>query len=59
MERFEMPIGLGIALAQNPEAMKKFAALSENKKQEIIRGTHSVHSKEEMRQYVNRITSAY
>lgn len=59
MENYEMPIGLGMALAQNPEAMQKFASLSENKKQEIINGTHSVSSKEEMRQYVDRIISAY
>lgn len=59
MEKHEMPIGLGMALAQNPEAMQKFAMLSENKKQEIINGTHRVHSKEEMRQYVNKIISEY
>lgn len=57
MEHYEMPLGLGMALAQNPEAMEKFAVLSENKKQEIIRGTHTVNSKEEMRQYVENILS--
>ena len=41
-----------MALAQRPEAMKKFAALSETKKQEIISGTHAVSSKEEMRRTV-------
>ncbi len=59
MERSEMPMGLGMALAQNPEAMQKFAMLSEEKKQEIIAGTHSVQSKQEMRQYVNNILSHY
>lgn len=59
MEHDEMPLGLGMALAQNYEAMQKFAALSENKKQEIIRGTHAVSSKEEMRQYVENIKTAY
>ena len=52
-----MPIGLGMALAQRPEAMEKFATLSKTKKQEIINGTHSVSSKEEMQQYVDKIIS--
>ncbi len=59
MEKSEMPIGLGMALAMNPEAMQKFASLPERKKQEIIQGTHAVSSKEEMRQYVEHIKSAY
>lgn len=59
MEHYEMPLGLGMALAQNPKAMQKFANLTENKKQEIIQGTHTVSSKEEMQQYVERIITAY
>lgn len=57
MEQYELPIGFSMALAQNPEAMQKFVMLSEDKKQEIIAGTHSVKSKEEMQQYVNRLIS--
>ncbi len=57
MEHNEMPIGFSMALAQNPEAMQKFAMLSEKEKQEIIAGTHRVQSKEEMHRYVNRILS--
>lgn len=59
MEKNEMPIGLGMALAMNPEAMQKFASLSETKKQEIINGTHTISSKTEMREYVENIKSAY
>lgn len=59
MNNFEMPLGFGMALAQNPEAMQKFASLPENKKQEIINGTHSVSSRSEMRQYVDKIISSY
>ncbi len=55
MKRDEMPIGFSFALAQNPEAMQKFALLSEDKKQEIINGTHSIKSREEMHEYVNKI----
>lgn len=59
MENYDMPIGFGMALAMNPEAMEKFAALPESKKQAIIRGTHSVNSRSEMRQYVENIISSY
>lgn len=57
MENYEMPIGFGMALAMNPEAMQKFASLPESKKQEIISGTHSVSSKAEMQQYVEKLLS--
>ena len=59
MENYEMPLGFGMALAMNPKAMEKFSSLPQNKKQEIINGTHSVSSKAEMRQYVEKIISAY
>ncbi len=39
MKREEMPIGFSMALAQNPEAMQKFANLSEEKKKEITERT--------------------
>ncbi len=55
MKREEMPVGFSMALAQNPKAMQKFALLSEDKKQEIINGTHSIQSKQEMHEYVNKI----
>lgn len=59
MKHYEMPLGLGMALAQNPEAMQKFSNLTESKKQEIIQGTHAVTSKAEMKQYVENIVSVY
>ncbi|MGN1340801.1 MAG: hypothetical protein ACI4WS_10955 [Oscillospiraceae bacterium] len=54
MEQQELPLGLGMALAQYPEALQRFADLPEERKQEIINGTHSVTSKKEMRRYVSR-----
>lgn len=55
MANYELPLGFGMALAQNPEAMERFAALPESEKLEIINGTHSVSSKQEMQQYVERL----
>ncbi|MGN1481546.1 hypothetical protein [Porcipelethomonas sp.] len=58
MKQDDMPLGFGMALAMNPEAMEKFALLPESRKQEIINGTHNVNSKSEMQQYVRRILTA-
>lgn len=55
MKKDEMPTGFAMALAMNPEAMKKFCSLTEAQKKEILAETHSVKSKEEMHQYVNSI----
>ena len=55
MNNIELPLGLGMALAMNSEAMERFAQLSPAHKQEIINGAHSVKSKSEMRQYVENI----
>ncbi len=56
MKRDEMPLGFSFILAQNPEAMQKFAMMSESQKQEVINGTHSIKSKAEMREYVDKLS---
>lgn len=48
----DLPMGFGMALAQNEAAMKQFESLSEAQKQAVIQRTHSVSSKQEMRQLV-------
>ncbi len=57
MMKNEMPVGFAMALAMNPDAMQKFATLSETQKQEIIAGTHAVRSKQEMHRYVDDLVS--
>ncbi|SHO52723.1 hypothetical protein [Anaerocolumna xylanovorans] len=51
----EIPLGLGMALAQNLNAMNYFASLDDSGKQQVINGTHSVSSKSEMKQYVSNL----
>ena len=51
----ELPLGFGMALAQHPEAMTRFAALSEAEQQAIIDGAHAVRSKQEMSSYVEKL----
>ena len=59
MDYPEIPIGFGMALAMRPEAIQKFASLSDSEKQNIINGTHSITSKQEMRKYVDDMMSAH
>ena len=51
----EMPEGLGMALAQNLEAMNRFASLPRAQQQRIIERTHSIRSKEEMQAFVRAL----
>ena len=53
----ELPLGFGMALAQNEAAMKRFESLSETEKQAVLAKTHSVRSKQEMRQLVDGLCS--
>lgn len=55
MEKGEMPVGFAMALAQNPDAMQRFAMMSEERQQEIVSGVHSVSSKRDMQRYVSEM----
>ena len=54
----ELPIGFGFALAQNPEAMRAFSLLPEEKRSQILQKAHSVSSKSEMQSLVNGLSSS-
>lgn len=49
----KIPQGLGMALAENIEAMRYFSSLTENQQNDIIDHTHQICSKQEMHQFVN------
>lgn len=51
----EVPVGFGMALAQDLEAMKYFSGLSEDKQRDIINRTKGIKSKEEMQSFVDSI----
>ena len=57
MSSFELPLGFGMALAQNEEAMQCFERLSDDEKKAVLQKTHSVNSKKEMRALVNSLTA--
>ncbi len=52
----EIPLGLGMALAQNTEALKAFGNLTIPQQQDFIENAHSIRSSSEMRAYVNTLT---
>lgn len=52
----EIPLGLGMALAQNMDAMRVFSSLSESSRQNVIDRSRQVNSKQEMEHLVSRLT---
>lgn len=53
----EVPIGFGMQLAKNLDAMTYFANLDDQRKQEVIERTRNINSKEEMEQFVASLAS--
>lgn len=50
-----LPLGFGMALAQNSRALERFSALPEREKKHIIQGAREIQSRQEMRAYVSSI----
>lgn len=55
MDFTEVPIGFGLALAQNEEAMNAFAMMAKEEKQAIWNKAHNARSEKEMHQIVNNL----
>jgi hypothetical protein len=52
-----LPLGFGMALAQNADAMQSFSALPKQQQEEIVDHTHQIQSKQEMQNYVQSLTN--
>ena len=50
-----MPLGLGMALAQNTDAMKYFSDLTPGEQAKIISHVRTINSKNEMHQFVQSL----
>ena len=48
MDFYKVPIGFGMALAMNPNALNTYSAMTEEQKQEILNKAHNVRSEKEM-----------
>lgn len=51
----ELPIGFTMELAQHTDILNLFAQLPEERRNMIIEGARDMHSREEMRNYVENI----
>ncbi len=56
MSETELPLSFVMNLAQNEAALKKFESMSKSEKANLINKTHSVHSRDEMRNLVNSLS---
>lgn len=57
MDFYKVPIGFGMALAQNTAAMNHYAHLNEQQKQDILNRAHNVRSEKEMDALVASLAS--
>lgn len=53
----DLPMGFGMALAQNQNAMTNFSAMSSEQKQSVINSTKQIKSKKEMKGFVSNLAS--
>lgn len=52
-----LPLGLAMALAQNADAMQCFSALPKQNQEAFVDHTSAIKSKQEMKAYVQSLTS--
>ena len=52
MDFYKVPIGFGMALAQNERAVSAYAAMTKEEKDTVLARAHQAESREEMRQIV-------
>ena len=50
-----VPLGFGMALAQNPDAMDVFSGLTADQRQQVLDKSRRIRSKAEMRSYVDSL----
>ncbi len=49
----ELPLGFGMALMQDADALKRYATMSATERSSYIEGSKLIRSKEEMQRYVH------
>ena len=55
MDFAKVPIGFGMALAQNAQALSAYAAMTEAEKQAVLNKAHNARSEQEMQEIVEAI----
>ena len=57
MDFYKVPLGFGMALAQNFNAMNAYSSMSKEQKQKIIARAHNAQSEKERHDIVNSLTT--
>ena len=55
MDSYKVPLGFGMALAMNANALNTYASLTEQQKQAILDKAHHARSEQEMHEIVNSL----
>ena len=55
MDFYKVPLGFGMALAMNANAMNAYSGMTEMQKQAILDRAHQAQSQQEMHEIVNSI----
>jgi len=55
MDFYKVPIGFGMALSMNPNALNAYSAMTEAQKQAVLDKAHNARSQQEMHQIANSI----
>lgn len=55
MDFYQVPIGFGMALARNPQALNAYSAMTGEQKQALLDRAHNARSEQEMNRIVNDI----
>ena len=53
MDFYKVPLGFGMALAMNANALNAYSAMTETQKQQILDKAHHARSQQEMHEIVN------
>ena len=54
-DRNDLPLGFGFALAEHPQAMKKFSDMDDSQRAGYLNRAHNVSSKREMQNLIKEI----
>lgn len=55
MDYYKIPLGFGMALSMDPNALNAYSAMTEEQKQAILARAHNANSQQEMHQIVKSI----
>ena len=55
MDFYKVPLGFGMALAMNANALNAYSAMTETQKQQILDKAHHACSQQEMHEIVNSL----